>query len=234
MRRGTLAAIAEIAASLAVTAWIGGIVALGAFTARIVFAELPRGMAAPTMSHIFGSFDGVIVIALCLVAAAAVARYVALGMATRADRIFMGAAGALLALGILDVAWVHPQIRAMFEAGRTLEPEFARLHTLSTRSANLEVVAAALMFVALAFSRRGGALRPASGRADGERAANERAANEGAANEGAASQGAASQGAANQGAASQGAASEGAANEGAANERARSAGGATSEGAARE
>ena len=154
MKRGTLAALAETATALALMAWIGGTVALGAFTARIVFHELPRAMAAPTMNMIFRSFDGLSAIALCVLLAAGIARFVAVGMGQRADRIALAATGALVLLGVLDLGFVHPRISEMYEAGRTLEPAFASLHKLSTRSANLEIAVAALLLAAHAFSRR--------------------------------------------------------------------------------
>jgi hypothetical protein len=160
MKASTLAAIAETLTALALMAWIGGTVALGAFTARIVFRDLPRSLAAPTMSTIFASFDLVIVVALCILAAAAVARFIAVGLRGRADRIALAATVALLLLGALDVGYVHPRIHALFEAGRTLEPQFAALHKLSTRSANLEIIVAALLLGAQAFARRAAAPSP--------------------------------------------------------------------------
>lgn len=154
MSRATTAALAETLTALSLVAWIGGTVALGAFTARIVFRDLPRSLAAPTMSAIFVSFDAVIVVALCLLLLAAAVRFFAVGLRGRADRIALAATGALIVLGLLDVAIVHPRIHEMFEAGRTLEPQFASLHKLSTRSANLEILVAALLLGAHAFARR--------------------------------------------------------------------------------
>jgi hypothetical protein len=163
MKSSTLAAIAETLTALAVMAWIGGTVALGAFSARIVFRDLPRAMAAPTMSAIFASFDFVIVAALALLTAAGVARYFAVGLRGRADRIALAATAALVLLGLLDVGYVHPSIHEMFLAGRTLEPQFAALHKLSTRSANLEILVAALLLGAHAFARRGAVPAPPAG-----------------------------------------------------------------------
>jgi hypothetical protein len=154
MTRGTLAAVAETACALAVAAWIGGTVALGAYAARITFRDLPRGLAAPTMSSIFRSFDGLIVICLALLAAATIARLFAVGMRGRGDRIALAATAALLVLGALDVGWLHPQIEHMFLEGRTLEPAFAGLHKLSSRSANLEAICAVLLLGGHAFARR--------------------------------------------------------------------------------
>src|SRR5262249_55095405 len=151
--RERVAALAETVTALAVAAWVGGTVALGAYTARIVFRDLPRGLAAPTMSTIFRSFDGLVVGCLVALALATLVRLWAVGVRGRADRIALVAAAALVALGTLDVAWVHPAIERMFLAGRTLEPEFAALHKLSTRSANLEVICAILLLGSHAWGR---------------------------------------------------------------------------------
>jgi hypothetical protein len=153
MKKDTAGALAEAVTALAVVAWVGGITALGAFAARIVFRDLPRSMAAPTMNSIFRSFDGAIVVALAVLAIAAVVRLWARGLGTRADRIALGAAIALLVLGVSDVALIHPRIEEMFNAGRTLEPAFLALHKLSSRAANLEILVAALLLGAHAFGR---------------------------------------------------------------------------------
>jgi putative copper export protein len=152
--RGTLAAVAEILCAVAITAWVGGVVALGAFSARIVFRDLPRDLAAPTMSAIFRSFDGVIVACVVVVALATGLRLIAVGVRGRADRIALVAGTALAGLGLIDIGYVHPQIERMFLAGRSLEPAFAALHKLSSRSANLEAICAILVLAAHAFARK--------------------------------------------------------------------------------
>ena len=152
--RAIVASLAETVAAVAMVAWVGGIAALGAFAARIVFRDLPRGLAAPTMSTIFRSFDGLIVACVIVLAAAVIARLFAVGLRGRADRIALAAASALIVLGALDVGYVHPAIERMFLAGRTLEPAFAALHKLSSRSANLEIVCAILVLGGHAFSRK--------------------------------------------------------------------------------
>jgi hypothetical protein len=154
LSRPTVAALADTASALAVTAWVGGIAALGAYSARIVFRDLPRETAAPTMNAIFTSFDTLIVLALVVLAAATVARVWAVGLGKRADRIALAAAVSLLFLGLLDVGYVHPAISRMFIEQRTLDPLFLALHKVSSRSANLEIAVSALLFGAQAFSRR--------------------------------------------------------------------------------
>jgi hypothetical protein len=151
--RPRLVALIETLIALALVAWIGGTFALGAFTARIVFRDLPRDLAAPTMSTIFRSFDGVVVTCVVVLAVALGARLVAVGVRGRADRIALVAGTALVVLGALDVGYVHPAIERMFREGRTLEPAFAALHQLSTRSANLEAICAILLLGAQAFAR---------------------------------------------------------------------------------
>jgi hypothetical protein len=72
----------------------------------------------------------------------------------RADRIALVAGTALCVLGLIDIGYVHPTIERMFLEGRTLEPAFAALHKLSSRSANLEAICAILILGAHAFSRK--------------------------------------------------------------------------------
>ncbi|HEX9104253.1 MAG TPA: DUF4149 domain-containing protein [Polyangia bacterium] len=146
--------VVETLTAVALAAWIGGIVALGAFAARIVFRDLPRELAAPTMSTIFRSFDGVVVACLVVVAVGTGVRLLALGLRGRADRIALVAGTALTILGATDVGYTHPTIERMFRDGRTLEPAFAALHKLSSRSANLEALCAVLVLGAFAWSRR--------------------------------------------------------------------------------
>ena len=154
MKKSTVAALAEALTALAVAAWIGGTFALGAYTARIVFRDLPRELAAPTMSTIFRSFDGVVVACVVVVALATGLRLMAVGLRHRPDRIALVAGTALTLLGALDVGWIHPSIARMFTEGRTLDPSFHALHTLSSRSANLEAICAILVIGAHALGRK--------------------------------------------------------------------------------
>jgi hypothetical protein len=143
---------ADTTLALALVAWVGGHAALGAFAARIAFRDLPRALASSTMTTIFRSFDALILTAMFVVLAAAVLRALT-GVASRADRIVVGAAFALVALGAFEVLWLHPHIEELFLAGRTLEPAFASLHKLSARCANVEIALTALIFGAQAWSR---------------------------------------------------------------------------------
>ena len=153
-KKPTVAALCETLAALALGTWVGGMFALGAFSARIVFRDLPRDLAAPTMSTIFRSFDGVVVACVVIVALATGLRLLAVGLRQRCDRIALTAGTALTILGAIDVGYVHPSIARMQNEGRTLEPAFHALHTLSSRSFNLEAICAILIVGAYAWSRR--------------------------------------------------------------------------------
>jgi hypothetical protein len=150
----TVVALAETLTAVVLAAWVGGAAALGAFAARITFRDLPRELAAPTMSTIFRSFDSIVVVCVLLLALSTIVRLFAVGIRGRPDRIAIVAASALVVLGVLDVGWVHPQIEHLFREGRTLSPQFAALHKLSTRSANLEAICAVLLLGAHAFTRK--------------------------------------------------------------------------------
>ena len=148
-----LAAIADAITTLALVAWVGGHAALGAFAARVVFRELPREVAAPTMTAVFRSFDRLMLVALVVVALATVARLWAVRLAGWPALV---ALGGLCAVGAFELTYVHPSIETLFREGRTLEPAFLALHKLSERCAHLEVALTALYVAAQAWSRAKG------------------------------------------------------------------------------
>jgi hypothetical protein len=148
-------AVADALLALAVTAWVGGHAALGAFAARIVFRDLPRPLAASTMSTIFTSFDSLIAVAAVVVLLATALRWWSLrGSARRADAVLAIASLALVAIGAFEVLWLNDRIVEMFHAGRTLEPAFASLHRISERCGHLEVVLAAVIFFSQSLGRQ--------------------------------------------------------------------------------
>jgi len=153
MRR--LVAVLDTLMALALVAWVGGHAALGAFAARIVFRDLPRPLAASTMSTIFSSFDTLIGVMAALVLGCTLARLVAL-REKRTDQLIAVAGLLIAALGLFEIVYVNRHILEMFHAGRTLEPAFASLHRLSERCGHLEVVLAAVIFGAQSWSRQGG------------------------------------------------------------------------------
>jgi hypothetical protein len=148
-------AVCDTLIALALVAWVGGHAALGAFAARIVFRDLPRPLAASTMSTIFSSFDTLIGVMAAVVFASVVTRWLALrGVAGRSDWAVVIAGKFLALLGLFEIVYVNRRILEMFQAGRTLEPAFASLHHLAERCGHLEVVLAGIILGAQAWSRK--------------------------------------------------------------------------------
>ena len=146
IRRGFSAA-ADVISALAMVVWVGGQAALGAFAARIAFQELARPEAARTMNRVFHEFDHVIVVAVCALFLAAVVGAITRKHEGLPTQIRLGLELGLCVLGAFEVFYVHHNIEAMFLAGRTLEPAFHAMHSLSERCAHIEalLVVAALV-----------------------------------------------------------------------------------------
>ena len=130
-------------------AWVGGQAALGAFAARIVFRDLPRELAAPTMNAVFRSFDHLLGIAVMLFSLCLAVRT----WLVPKDRVTVGIGAFIAAIGLFEVLYVHPHIEQMFLAGRTLEPAFRTLHGLSEKCGHLEAIGTAAFLIALFWPR---------------------------------------------------------------------------------
>ncbi len=137
--RARLAAALDVLVGLALAGWVGGHAALGAFGARIAFAELPRGDAARTMTRVFHEFDRLILVCIATIAICAVAGLIVRGRDT-ASQIRFGLELGLCALGLFEIFHVHALIETMFAEGRTLGPAFQAAHRLSERSVHGELL----------------------------------------------------------------------------------------------
>ncbi len=130
---------------LAIAIWAGGLLALGAIVAPIVFRIVPAPTSADAMTLVFGRFDGVAIAcaAVALVAEAAFA--LRGGRVARADLARGGCLVGAAMLAIAIGAWLSPGIaelhrggavRHVGEAGQALE----RLHRLAELLAKGEIV----------------------------------------------------------------------------------------------
>jgi uncharacterized membrane protein len=140
-----LRSMLDAISGLALVAWVGGHAALGAFGARVAFQELPRELAARTMTRVFREFDHLMWVAIVVVGASALIGVVLRGGTFR-SQVRLGVELGLCALGLFEVLHVHPAIEAQYHAGRTLEPAFAALHRLSERCAHGEVLLLVVIF----------------------------------------------------------------------------------------
>lgn len=145
-----LGAASDALSALALIAWVGGQAALGAFAARIAFQELARPDAARTMNRVFHEFDRVIEVAIVVLLASAIVGVLARPRGTR-SQIRLGLELGLCALGAFEVLYVHHAIGVMFAAGRTLEPAFRAVHTLSEKCAHAEALLVLVLLVVRAW-----------------------------------------------------------------------------------
>lgn len=102
---------------LALAVWAGGLLALGAIVAPIVFRVVPAPTNADAMTLVFRRFD-VVAMASAVVALVAEAAFaVRGGKVTRVDLLrglcLVGAAGLAIAIG----AWLSPAIADLHRAG---------------------------------------------------------------------------------------------------------------------
>lgn len=140
---------------------VGGMLALGAFTAPAVFGGLPREMAAPVMATIFTRYDMALVVALVLVLIGEGLRWRSQALLVKSRLnglraiLLVGLTGALL----YSTQIINPQIEHLNRSGvhRNLQtPEGQRFEGLHKRSESfykLEMLAALLLLLLTPFVR---------------------------------------------------------------------------------
>lgn len=137
--------MATTLALMALAIWLGGIVALGACAAPIVFAKVPPPLSGDTMGAIFRRFDTVAMgAAVVLLAAEAVRAFARRGRPSIFDRLRGGAsliiAGCATYVGLVS----SPAISALHAAGVTRGvgesgAELERIHHLAEVLGKTEV-----------------------------------------------------------------------------------------------
>jgi uncharacterized membrane protein len=155
MGRGSIDRIASGAALLALCVWLGGLVALGAITAPIVFAVTPFPQSADAMTLVFRRFDQVAMACAAIVLASEAVRAAmgqrARGMA-RLDVARAGASALASAAAVYEAMALSPRIAALHAAGAirgvgALGTELARLHDTAETCGKTQVVLLALVVV---------------------------------------------------------------------------------------
>lgn len=140
---------------------VGGMLALGAFTAPTLFKNLPLSDAGRVMTMIFRRYDNVLFYASLLIIAGEALKAITVGMAnylgefaTLAERLRVGLVVVVLTLCTISLSDIHPQmetmqqqgvIRGVGEAGKS----FDKLHHRSEMYYKLQLLAAALALVSL-------------------------------------------------------------------------------------
>jgi uncharacterized membrane protein len=155
----------SIVALLAAAVWLGGLVALGAVAAPIVFSRVSLPQSADAMSAVFRRFDAVAMTCAGLVMATEVARRLAGPRFARLDHA--RALTSLLAavIAVIEGGSVSPRIAALHAAGAVRGAnaaglELARLHDLAEAFAKAEVTLLAVAIVLHVLSLSPAARRP--------------------------------------------------------------------------
>jgi putative copper export protein len=137
--------ILSTAALLAIAVWLGGLVALGAVAAPVVFATVSFPSSADAMSIVFRRFDSVAMTCAAIVLATEAVRPVA-GLAFERFA-HVRAAGSLLAAvaAVFEGVKISPRIAALHAAGAIRwidEPgrELAHLHDVAEWCGKIELV----------------------------------------------------------------------------------------------
>ena len=151
--RAVVAGIATVQL-VALAVWAGGLLALGAVVAPIVFRVVPAPTGADAMTLVFRRFD-VVAMACAVVALVAEAAFALRGgKVSRADQVRALCLTLAAALAITIGAWLSPGIADLHRAGAIRgigEPGLAleRLHHLAEALAKTEI---ALLFASFVLS----------------------------------------------------------------------------------
>jgi hypothetical protein len=154
--------VASVVALFAIAVWLGGLLALGAIAAPVVFSMVPLPTAADAMTVVFRRFDLVAMTCGAVVLLSEAARAVALAPFSRRDVARAGVSALAAAASVVQGMHVSPRIAELHAAGvsRGLGAEgreLAHLHDLAELYGQGQVillaVAIALHVATLSMSR---------------------------------------------------------------------------------
>jgi putative copper export protein len=144
--------VLTIVALLAVAVWLGGLIALGAVAAPVVFSTVPWPSSADAMSIVFRRFDAVAMACAAILLATEAARAVG-GLAfSRADHARALVSLLAAAAAVVEGIKISPRIAALHAAGaiRGVDApgvELARLHDWAERCGKMELLLLSVVIV---------------------------------------------------------------------------------------
>jgi hypothetical protein len=152
LRRAT-----AIVGLLAVAVWLGGLLALGAIAAPVVFSTIAMPASADAMTVVFRRFDTVAMVCAAVVLAGEATRSLARVRFERVDHLRAGASVLAAALAVFEGVRVSPRIAALHAGGAVrglgdAGMELARLHDLAELCGKSEVVLLAVVVAAHVFA----------------------------------------------------------------------------------
>ena len=104
-------------ALLALTIWVGGLLALGAVVAPIVFASAPFQVAADAMTLVFSRFDRIAMGAAAVVIATEAVRARVTPRLRSGDVVRVLGSVLMAAMGAAEGVWVTPEIARLHAEG---------------------------------------------------------------------------------------------------------------------
>jgi uncharacterized membrane protein len=142
-----------IASLLGVVLWLGGLLALGAIAAPVVFSTVAMPASADAMSVVFRRFDAVATSCAAVVLASEAARVLARVPFGPVDHVRAGASAVAGSLALFVAASVSPRIAALHAAGvaRGLGDagaKLARLHDTAELCGTIQVALLVAVVVA--------------------------------------------------------------------------------------
>lgn len=156
-----LPAIASVVGALALAVWLGGLLALGAVAAPLVFANVSFPQSADAMTLVFRRFDSVAMTCAAIAMACEAAKVGGRVPFRRADHLRAGLTVVAAVLAVVEGTLVSPRIaalhaagvmRGMGAAGETL----SHLHDVAETLGKTEVVLLAIVLGLLVLAGRAG------------------------------------------------------------------------------
>jgi putative copper export protein len=151
---------ASAVAVLAAAVWLGGLVALGAVAAPIVFAVAPWPSNADAMTLVFRRFDDVAMSCAALVLLAEAGRAALRASFSRAEVARVALAVLAAAAAVAQGSHVSPRIAALHAGGAirgvgAAGAELARLHDWAERLGKAEIALLGVLIVLQAWEGAG-------------------------------------------------------------------------------
>ncbi|HEY1695407.1 MAG TPA: DUF4149 domain-containing protein [Polyangiaceae bacterium] len=140
----TLRRVAGIVAMLALALWLGGLVALGALVAPVVFSRVSMPWSADAMTVVFQRFDAVAMGSAAAVLLSEAMRAVGRVPFRRLDHLRAGVSALAAAAAVYEGASVSPRIAALHAEGAirgmgSAGMELAKLHDVAELLGKTEV-----------------------------------------------------------------------------------------------
>ncbi len=144
--------VTGIVAMLALAVWLGGLVALGALVAPVIFSRVSMPWSADAMTVVFQRFDSVAMACAAVVLLTEAVRAVGRVPFARVDHVRAGVSVLAAAAAVYEGASVSPRIAALHAEGAirgagSAGMELSKLHDLAELLGKAEVLLLVVVIV---------------------------------------------------------------------------------------